>query len=263
MKAARRTRMTIAVLAAFAVLGCVTASAILAAGQLTTIRAGNLVIEAEGAIRPTKLPRHEPAPISVHVRGSVATADGSHVPPAKTVHIRVDKHIRIDTTGLPICHLGEIRNTSPAAAMHACGDALFGKGSASAEVAFPEQAPFTAEGRLLAFNGPRVAGYSEQLYYVYVAVPAPTALIVVAKLSKASGLYGYQASVTVPRIAGGSGSFVGFDFVLGRRWTYKGRRHSYMSAECPDGRFVYQLEAVFADGSDLKGTVLNRCQAQG
>ena len=121
--------------------------------------------------------------------------------------------------------------------MKACGAALIGKGRASAEVEFPESRPFSAKGALLAFNGPTVGGYPEMLYYVYVDVPAPTALVVVAKLAKDSGRYAYRITVTVPELAGGSGSLSGFELTFGRKWTYKGKQHSYLSAECPSGAF--------------------------
>src|SRR5262249_4050585 len=149
------------------------------------------------------------APIVLHASGSVATVDGSHVPPAKTVHLQVDRHFRIDTTGLPSCRPGEIEASSPPQAMKACGTALIGKGVASAEVEFPEQAPFTAKGPLLGFNGPTIGGLREMLYYVYVSVPAPTALVVLAKVAKDTGRYAYRISLTVPELAGGSGSLTG------------------------------------------------------
>lgn len=263
MKSVKRPRALVVALAAITAFGGFSASAILAANDVAVIRAGNLVIRAEGQISPSKLPRHELAPIRVHLRGSVATTDGSHVPPAKTVNVEIDKHVRIDTEGLPGCTLAEIEASPPTTALRSCGKALLGKGWATAEVALPEQAPFSAKGQLLAFNGPSGPGYSEQLDYVYADVPVPTALIVIAKFSKASGPYSYRVSVTVPTIAGGSGSFTGFDFELGRQWTYRGRRHSYLSAECPTGRFVNQVEASFGDGIDLKGTVLDSCQEAG
>ena len=42
--------------------------------------------------------------------------------------------------------------------MKACGDALIGKGTSTAQVQFPESAAFEAKGPLLAFNGPASGG---------------------------------------------------------------------------------------------------------
>jgi hypothetical protein len=263
MKRARRPRTMFIALAAIAALSAASATTILAADNVTTIRAGNLVIKAAGTISPKALPKHKLVPISLHASGSVATADGSHVPPAQTVEFQVDKHFRIESTGLPTCTVAKIKATSPSQAMKACGSALIAKGSASAQVEFPEQAPFGAKGPLLGFNGPTVGGYPEMLYYVYVDVPAPTALVVVAKLSKDSGKYAYKISVAVPEIAGGSGSLTNVEFTIARKWTYKGRQYSYLNAECPDGHFFNQVEAAFGDGTELSGILADSCQSQG
>ncbi len=263
MKQTRRGKTAFIALTAIAVFGGASASAILAAGNSTTVRAGNLVLHAEGAFSPKVMPKDKFAPISFHGNDSVATVDGSHVPPAQTVHLQIDKHFRIESTGLPSCTLAQIKASSPSHAMKACGPALIGKGRASAQAAFPEQAFIDAKGVLLAFNGPTVGGYSEMLFYAYVDVPAPTALVVVAKLAKDSGKYAYRITATVPKLVGGYGSLTGFELTFGRRWTYKGKQHSYLSAECPNGDFTDQFEVAFGDGTDLSGTLLNSCQPQG
>jgi hypothetical protein len=263
MKPTLRGKTALVALGVIAVLSCASAATILAAGDATTIRAGNLVLHAGGAIAPEALPKASLAPISFHGNDSVQTADGSHVPPAETVHVQVDRHFRIESTGLPSCTLAQIKASSPSRAMKACGPALIGKGRASAQAAFPEQAFIDAKGVLLAFNGPTVGGYPEMLFYAYVDVPAPTALVVVAKLSKGSGKYAYGISATVPDLVGGYGSLTGFELTLGRKWTYKGRQHSYLSAECPSGDFVDQFEVAFGDGTNLSGTLLNSCQPRG
>ena len=101
------------------------------------------------------------------------------------------------------------------------------------------------------------------LYYVYVSVPAPTALVAVAKVAKGSGKYGYEVTLTVPELAGGSGSVTSFEITIGRKWTYKGRQHSYLSADCPTGSFFNQVEATFGDGTSLVGTFPDSCESKG
>jgi len=257
------------VFAAVAVLSCASAATILAANYGTTILVGNLVIHFKGALIPKALPKNKTAPISFHASASVETANGSHVPPATSVHLQVDKHIRIDSAGLQSCPPANIEASSPSQAMKACGPALIGKGSAAAQVEFPESVPFTAKGPLLAFNGPSAGGgygahgYPEQLYYIYVSVPAPTAVVVVAKLSKDTGKYGYRVSVSVPQIAGGSGSITNVEFTIDRKWSYKGQMHSYLNAECVDGHFFNQVEVNYGDGTTLSGALVNGCQPKG
>ncbi len=250
-------------LAAIAALSCASATAILAANHAFTVRVGNLVLQGEAAFRPKALPKNMTAPISFHGTASVSTANDTHVPPAQTVHLQVDKHFKIESTGLSSCTSDKIEATTPSQAMKACGPALIGRGSATAQVEFPESLPFSAKGPVLGFNGPTVGGYPEMLYYVYVNVPAPTALVVVAKLSKDTGQFGYRISVAVPEIAGGSGSLTSFDLTINRKWTDNGQQHSYLNAECPDGHFLNQFEAVFGSGTNLSGSILNSCQSKG
>jgi hypothetical protein len=263
MRRVRRSRVAIIV-----GLGGVLAALVMAGAEASavTVTEGNLTIEVDGATTPAALPKSAFAPISFHGSATVSTVDGTHIPPAESTELLVDKHIRLDTTGLPTCSLRQIQATAPAAAMAACGDALIGKGTSTAQVQFPEQASFTAKGPLLAFNGPAEGGYGgyhEQFYYVYADVPVPTALIAVAKVAKASGPYGYKISIRVPKIAGGAGSFSGAEFTIDRRWTYKGTEHSFLSAECAYGHFRAQVEVDFGDGSHVIGDVIQACSSTG
>jgi len=251
-------------------LAAIAAAVVVAAGSASavTVAVGNLLIKVDGSTSPKALPRSRMAPVGFHGSASVATRDASHIPPALGTQLLVDKHIAIDTTGLPTCTLAELSSSPPAAAMRACGGALIGRGTSTAEVQFPEQAAFTAKGPLLAFNGPSGGGYGakayhEQLYYVYADVPLPTALIAVAKVSKGTGRYGYRISITIPKIAGGAGSFSGAEFTIDRKWTYRGREHSFLSAECANGHFQAQVEVAFGDGTDVTGNVLQACRATG
>jgi hypothetical protein len=239
----------------------------LAAGaQAVTVTEGNLTIKVNGATSPKALPKSTFAPVSFHGSAVLSTVDGTHIPAAESTELLVDKHIRIDSTGLPTCSLKQIQATAPAAAMAACGDALIGKGTSTAQVQFPEQASFDAKGPLLAFNGPAEGGYGgyhEQFYYVYADVPVPTALIAIAKVSKASGPYGYKISISIPKIAGGAGSFSSAEFTIDRKWTYKGTEHSFLSAECANDHFGAQVEVDFGDGSRMTGNVIQACSAKG
>jgi hypothetical protein len=256
----RRVAVTVGLTALLAAL-------VLAGGEAAavTVTVGNLMIKVDGSTSPTALPRTSFAPISFHGSAAISTADGTHIPPAESTELLVDKHIAIDTAGLPTCSPGQLQASAPAAAMKACGDALIGRGTSTAQVQFPEQASFTAKGPLLAFNGPAepgYGGYHEQLYYVYANVPLPTALIAVAKVAKASGRYGYKISVSIPKIAGGAGSFSGAEFTIDRKWTYQGKEHSFLTAECASGHFDAQVEVDFGDGSDVIGDVIQACRSK-
>jgi hypothetical protein len=267
MKRARRRQIGV-----LAVLIAIATAILVAAGgasAVTTVVAGNLVIKLDGSSDPKALPRNKMAPIGFHGSASLSTKDGSHIPAALSTQLLVDKHIKLDTTGLPTCTLDKLQATGPAAAMKACGDALIGQGTSTAQVQFPEQSSFEAKGPLLAFNGPSGGGggayggngYQEQLYYVYADVPVPTALIAVGKVSKATGRYGYKISISIPKIAGGAGSFKSAKFTINRKWTYKGQKHSFLNAECANGHFSAQVEVAFNDGTNLTGNVVQACKS--
>ena len=146
------------------VLGFVGLAVVLAAalaatalGQGQTVKAGNLVVFVDGGFSPQKLPRATPAPISLHAETTLKTADGTIPPAAKTLFVEFDKNGHLNTKGLPSCTVGKLQSTLTAQAKAACGQALIGTGDAHAEIAFPEQAPFSAGGPILIFNGPRRA----------------------------------------------------------------------------------------------------------
>jgi hypothetical protein len=255
-----------------AVFATMAAAALVAAAGASpvTVLAGNLMIKISGSTSPRVLPKNTPAPIGFHGSATVSTRDGSHIPAALGTQLLVDKHIKLDTTGLATCTFAKLRATTPAQAMKNCGDALIGKGTSTAQVQFPEQASFEAKGPLLAFNGPSEggggyggSGYNEQLYYVYADVPVPTALIAVGQVSKAGGAYGYKISISIPRIAGGAGSFNSAEFTIDRKWTYMGKEHSFLNAECATGHFGAQVEVAFDDGTNLTGNVVQACRSSG
>ena len=252
-------------LSAVAVLS-VSAGTIVAAGNPITVRAGNLVLHADLSMSPKALPKGQMAPITVRASGSAETADGSHIPPAKTLDLQVDRHMRVESTGLPSCTVGKIEATPPAQAMKACGAALVGRGFVTAQVEFPESAAFSARGPLLIFNGPaRPPGQPIRTCSSTStsACRRRRRVVVHAKLTKDSGKYGFTISTTIPVVAGGSGSLTGFELTVDRQWTYKGRRLSYLNAECPDGHFFNQVDATFLGGPDVDGTLVSSCQPKG
>jgi hypothetical protein len=171
-----------------------------------TVRSGNLEISIEGGITPRKLPKKTQAPITLTVDGSIKTTDGSHVPVLKTVELQFDKAGAIYTKGLPTCNPSKLQSTLTAQAKKACASALVGTGRVSAEIAFPEQAPFDASGPLLIFNGAAKGGKPTLVFHVYARVPAPTTFVTTGVISKSSGKYGTEALINIPTIVGGQGS---------------------------------------------------------
>jgi len=235
-----------------------------ASGERKVECAGNICVSDDGGISPTKLPRHGKAPVTARLVAGVESRDGSHPPALETVRLDVDKTIAVDATGLPSCRKSQLEASSSAAARRACPDAIVGSGEAEVEVAFPEQAPFRSTGPLILFNGGARGGTTTLLLHAYVDVPAPTAIVVKATSGRIhEGPYGLRIQARIPRIAGGSGSVTHFELKVGRRYTDKGRRKSFVSAGCPTGTWRVKGHAKFSDGTELGISHLFPCTPQG
>jgi hypothetical protein len=238
--------------AAALALGLVLLCTAVASGAKEEVRVGNLTLSDNGGISPQKLPRKGSAPVTAHLIGEIGTVDGSHPPALKTVDIDVDKTISIDAVGVPVCRAQEIQARSSTSAKRACADAIVGSGKAEVEVAFPEQAPFSATGPVTIFNGGVKGNTTTVLLHAYVSVPAPTAIVAKATVTKIhKGRFGLRILAQLPKIAGGSGSVTKFTLEVGRTYTYKGKKKSYLSASCPTGSWATKGQVSFTDGSQL------------
>lgn len=247
-----------------AVLGIVLALALGGLARSERVQAGNLVVDVDGGFAPTTLPKHAFAPISLSARGDVSTVDGTLPPPAHEVEVDWDRNGRLTTRGLPQCSEGKLENTTTPAAMKTCRSALVGTGFASGMVAFPDQAPFPASSKVLAFNGTPRGGHPVLLLHAYAYVPAPTTFVVPVDITKEhAGRYGYHSSLIAPVIAGGYGVVTHFDIRLNRHYSFHGRRLSYLAARCADGRLQARGTVSFMDGTSLSGSVFRPCHDRG
>jgi hypothetical protein len=251
-----RRRLAVAAVAALLLLGTAVAGA---AGPSETFKVGDLSVEIEGGITPTKLPKAEMAPITLQVGGSIKTTDGSHPAALKSLNLEFDKNGALNTKGLPTCTVGKLTSTLTAQAKQLCGKALVGTGTVTAEIAFPEQAPFSASGPLLIFNGAPKGGKQVLIFHVHANVPAPTTFVTTAVISKQGGRFGTKAEITIPTITSGQGSLTGFHAKLGKTWTYKGQKESLLEAQCPTGSLHARGEFFFADGTKGSGEVVRAC----
>lgn len=212
-------------------LALIVASAALAKPE--AVQVGNLVLTHDGAITPKKLPRHEQAPISAWISAAVATRDGSHVPAVREAVIDVDDDIQLDARGLPVCRSGQLKSRDTSAARRACGKAIVGRGSARAEIEFPEQNPILASSPLTIFNG-GVKGHTTTLFiHAFITVPVPAAVVTTVKITTIHrGPYGLEVVAKIPPISGGAGSLTSAKLEIGRRFTYRGRKQSLLTASC-------------------------------
>lgn len=235
-----------------------------ALGHRQVVHVGNLYLVDDGGISPTTLPRNESVPVTAQLKGKIGTLDGSHPPAAREVNLYIGKTIHVNAVGLPVCQQAQIVARDTAAAKRACASAVIGSGEGEVEVAFPEQQPFSAKGPVILFNGGVHGRTTLVLVHAYVAVPAPTAIIVAAKLIRIhQGAFGLHILAQIPNIAGGAGSVTGFHLTVGRKFTYKGKQESYLTASCPAGRYVTKGHLTFSDGTTLGETHIFPCTPKG
>jgi hypothetical protein len=261
----RRNIRALAVAVA-AALVLVAAASALAVKKVTKIhiQAGNIVVDGEGGFTPTALPRNVDAPITLFGRGKISTVDGTLPPVLQTIEFEFDKHGSVDTAGLPKCSAGRLKATTVPQARKLCPGAIVGTGRGSAVVKFPEQDPIPASSAITLFNGPRVGGDPTVYAHAHLTVPAPTTFIVPIRIETIhNGRYGYRVNAEIPKIAGGAGIPISGSITVGRKWTFKGKEHSYVNARCADGRLQAIGEFGFKDGTRMKGTFLSPCQVRG
>jgi hypothetical protein len=227
------------------------------------LQLGEIVVEAEGGFAPQALPRHENAPITLHGGGSLSTTSGELPPILEELTILFDRHGAVDTTGLAVCTKAKLAATTVAKARAACPAAIVGEGAGTAIVKFPEQPPIKASSPITLFNGPRDHGDPTVLAHAYLSVPAPTTYIVPIVIETIhQGVFGYRTKATFPKIAGGYGVPISGHLEIGKKWTYKGERHSYIAARCETGKLQAKGEFAFTDGTHLSGVFIKPCSVR-
>ncbi len=248
-----RWRAAAAVALALAALGAGTSAAL-------ELRAGDILITADGRFSPTALPRLEDAPITLRGGGRISTVSGALPPRLRTLTIEFDRHGSVETTGLPKCSMGRLIATTTRTARRLCPGSIVGTGFGKALVKLPEQAPFPASSPITIFNGPKEGGDLTVLAHAHLTQPVPTTFvlrIVIEKIDK--GVYGYRTEARIPSIADGAGIPVSGSLRIGRKWAHLGRDYSYLNARCETGRLQARGEFTFDDGTRLNGTFLRPC----
>ena len=224
------------------------------------IRVGDLILNADGGFAPKALPKHTDAPITLHGGGNLSTVSGELPPIARDLTIEFDRHGHVDTRGLPVCHDQQIEATTVAQARAHCRGSIIGTGFGKAIIDFPEQKPIPVSSPITFFNGPRKHGQPTVYAHAYITVPAPVTYIVPVVIERIHhGVYGYRTKARIPKIAGGAGHGIALRGKVGRTWTFKGRKHSYVNARCETGHLQAKVKVTFTEGTFLTGTFAKPC----
>jgi hypothetical protein len=248
------TTLALGAVLALAVAGIATAE------KPTIVQAGNLKLTLNGGFTPKALPKSKPAPITLNVSGKIDTIDGKHAPALKEVVVETDKNGSIDVKGLPTCTSGKLQAQDTAHAEAICKKAIIGSGITNVEVEFPEQAPFIAKSKLVAFNGGFSGGKTTIYIHAYLTSPVSAAVVTTVKISKIhNGRYGTKSVASIPKIAGGYGSVKEFALTFDRGY----KNTPFLFAKCPDGHLNAKATSLFADGTRLTGSFVRSCTPKG
>ena len=228
------------------------------------VRAGNLELTFNGGFSPKALPKKTLAPIAFFASGIIKTIDGKHPPALKEVIVETDKNGAVNVTGYPICKSGQLQSQDTAHARAICKKAIIGTGKTEVEIEFPEQPPIPVKSDLIVFNGGKKGATTTFFVHAYITVPTPAAIVTTVKIKKVKkGRYGLLSVASVPKIAGGSGSVKSFSLTINKKYTYKGKKMSILSAKCPDGKLQAHGTAIFADGTKASAEIVRTCTGKG
>lgn len=244
--------------------------ALLAVAQAGAERSGRdgVVVSLEGEVRPDRLPRDRAAPVSVTLRGTITTDPGRELPQLDRIEVAFGARGGLDTAGLPICPRARLRNATQSQALARCRGAMVGRGTIDAEIPLNPAEPLEAHAGVLAFNG-RSHGHPAVWVHAYSAAP-PVSFVLPFYLRRVDdGAYGLLLSAPVSSALGQWPRLRAFDITLGRRYSRRGKAHSYLSASCPlPPRFhvfsfpLARATYTFAPRPTVTTTHLSRCRVR-
>ncbi|HYH52492.1 MAG TPA: hypothetical protein VD761_00010 [Solirubrobacterales bacterium] len=231
---------------------------------------GDLIVAFDGGLTPNKLPRRTPAPVAVRVAGDVKNANGdpTQLPQLRTIGVAINSAGSLYDNGLPTCRVETIQPATEQEAERVCGRAIIGTGHVTVQVRLPSQTPFTVKAKLLAFNGPKKNGQKLILAQVYAKAP-PGAFVLAFRVKNRGGVFGTLLSTTLPESAQEWAYLTHFDMTLERRYRFRGKARSYVSAACgapagfPGAVFPFAKATYgFDDGRRLTTAVVRSCKVR-
>jgi hypothetical protein len=243
-----------------AAAGLLLLPASIAVAQADVVSGGNVRVSFHGWVAPRKLPRGRPTPVALHVAGTVRPIGAGRPARLESVEIQINRHGIVSTRGLPPCPQGRLRSMSTEQALAACPRSLVGTGHFTANVEIPEEAPFPSVGRLLVFSTAQ-GGHRALVAQVFGTEPVPISNVLPIDVRRdPEAGFGTTLTVEMPKVKAEWGYVTGFDVTFERRYRYRGRPRSFLSASCPAPAGIAEAPFTAARGSYFLagGRVLTR-----
>jgi hypothetical protein len=212
---------------------------------------------------PQKLSKKTAEPITLDVTTATTTTNpaankGAPIPAVEAI-VDFPKGTKITSKGYPTCDAGLLQSTSTEAALEACKKAQIGSGEGTADLVVGERI-FPVTTTITAFNGVPVGGKPVILLHTYSQSPIQTTLVLVGAVSNLNKEgFGPRLDVTIPLIAGGQGAITGFHVKIFKKFRYKGKLQSYISATCATKKLKSRGKFVFRDGESLTPELTGKC----
>jgi len=240
-----------------------------AVAQRQIVQEGNVRVSFDGRLAPRALPRERPAPVTVHLDGSVATVDGIRPPQWREISVAVNRAGRLSVVGLPACPATVLQQTSTETALDLCRSALVGHGRFAASVDFPGSPLIPAKGKVLVFNSSDREGPGMVLH-LYGTTPARAAFVLPFEIARQpKGQFGTVFSAKIPTLASDLGYVTEIELTIGRKYRYAGKQRSFLSASCPApagfSGAPYQLAKAtftFPEGEQLTSRLPSDCKVR-
>jgi hypothetical protein len=256
----KRSFLIAAPAAAVAVAIAATAAIAGSTGAGVTTPDGNT--QAVGVlITPKKLGKKTYTAASLEATTKLTTSAASGVPsPTVRVILDFDKNAKIFTKGIPTCDPAKLQNTSTVVAEQQCKPAKIGSGTAVALL--PVGATiYTVNQVVTAFNGIPQGGKPVIILHTYGTTPIQTTLVLVGAVTNYNKEgYGPRLDLEVPKIAGGTGALTDFNVKINKKYKYKGKPASFISAKCPNSKKLKaRAQFIFLDGESSTPTSTQSC----
>jgi hypothetical protein len=229
-----------------------------AAGDEALVEVNDIVLRADAGFQPQTLPKRRFAPIDFEGHLEISARHGEAPPQLQQALIDFDRDGRLSVAGLPTCAPESIAQQGTAEARQTCRGAIVGSGHIAAGIASPVGS-LTERAALTIFNGPALATGPSVVLHARTYLPAPETYAILVPIERLHGGFRYRARLELPPLAGGLGTLTHIDAKIGRRYRYKGRTRSYVSARCSDNVLQTRGHFLFAEGTVISGLIEKYC----